>query len=99
MGRIKLLNTDIELTLPPKVPAPKKPSITPDQIKANIKKLIERYQVIGGKIETYFLEQILGREILEQILKSLDQQTTDNKSSEKSEGRNSEHLTTIIWPG
>ncbi|MDY7004014.1 MAG: hypothetical protein SWX82_08640 [Cyanobacteriota bacterium] len=86
MGRIKLFNTEVKLTIPPKVPAPKKPSITPDSIKANIKKLINRYQSIGGRLDLNFLEQILGKEPLEQILSKLDISTKNSICSEISKG-------------
>ncbi|GGA14834.1 hypothetical protein CYANOKiyG1_28590 [Okeania sp. KiyG1] len=86
MGRIKLLNTKVKLAYLPKVPASKKPSITPDSIKANIKKLINRYQSIGGRVDMNFLEQILDKQPLEQILSKLDISTKNSICSETSEG-------------
>lgn len=86
MGQVELFNNEVNLTLPPKVPAPKKPSITPAQIQTNIQTLIQRYQAIGGQINLNFLEQILGKELSEQILSKPDISTKNSFCSEKNEG-------------
>ncbi|NES07234.1 MAG: hypothetical protein F6K22_33245 [Okeania sp. SIO2F4] len=71
MGQVKLLNSDVSLALPPKFPAVQKTSSTLDSTLTRIKNLTNRYKESGGKIDTYFLEQILGREAHEQILSNL----------------------------
>jgi len=92
MGQLELLNTDVKEAYVPKVPAPKKPSITPAQIIANIQTLIGRYQAIGGKVDVEFLEQILGRELSEQILSKPDISRKNGFCSEETQGSNSWRL-------
>ncbi|MDJ0517712.1 MAG: hypothetical protein QNJ74_16170 [Trichodesmium sp. MO_231.B1] len=86
MGQVQLLNSDVSLTLPPKIPAVQKSSSTLDSTLASLKNLTNRYKESGGKIDTYFLEQILGRETLEQILSSLYISAKNSFCSENTEG-------------
>ncbi|MDY7005943.1 MAG: hypothetical protein SWX82_18955 [Cyanobacteriota bacterium] len=78
LGRITLLNHEVELTLPEKVPALPTPPTTPDNTVARIKSLIDKYQAAGHKIDESFLEQILGKKPLEQILKKPVVEKKDN---------------------
>ncbi|NET46798.1 hypothetical protein [Okeania sp. SIO2B3] len=79
LGRITLFNYEVELALPPKVPALPTPPITPDNTVARIKSLVDRHQAAGYKIDRNFLEQILGKEPLEQIFKKLVVESKDNR--------------------
>ncbi|MGK7918754.1 MAG: hypothetical protein AB4080_01930 [Trichodesmium sp.] len=85
MGQVKLLFTEVGQTVPPKVSKPQKSSSTLESTLAGIKNLISRYRESGGKTDTYFLEQILGRESLEQILSNLYMSAKTSICSEKPE--------------
>ncbi|NET46747.1 hypothetical protein [Okeania sp. SIO2B3] len=108
VGRITLFNHEVDLTLPPKVPALPTPPITPDNTVARIKSLVDRHQADGYQIDRNFLEQILGKEPLEQIFKKLVVESKDNicsisKSGDicsmkpiETEDKNSDRLPTKI---
>ncbi|NET30009.1 hypothetical protein [Okeania sp. SIO1I7] len=78
LGRITLFNYEVKLALKPKVPALPTPPITPDNTVARIKSLVDRHQAAGYKIDRNFLEQILGKELLEQIFEKLAVESKDN---------------------
>ncbi|MGK7914571.1 MAG: hypothetical protein AB4038_03370, partial [Prochloraceae cyanobacterium] len=60
MGQLKLLCTEVEQTTPPKVLKREKSYSNLDSTLSGIKNLTNRYRESGGKIDSYFLEQILG---------------------------------------